>query len=412
MYTFVHDNSGHPCQVELSRELAGRGHTVRHSYCPSFLSARGNLEKQAVDPATFTIDPLPMRSVFRKYQYLVRAVQELRYGFALAAHANAIGRPDVVVLSNCPLLSLWVAAWLLRGRGVPVVLWHQDVYSEAVRSLTNSRRPRPLFRLLVALATAVERSATRACSGVVAISPDFIPVLYRWGVARQRLRVVPNWAAISEMPGRPRDNDWARSHDLVGRDVVMYTGTLGLKHNPRVLADLADHFAQNRPDARLVVVSEGKGRELLEQRQATKPVDQLLLLDYQPYDELPNVLGSADVLLVILEADAGRFSVPSKILNYLCAGRLILGLLPETNAAASLLRASGAGEVLSGEAGLAAVNRVIDEALDQPSLREAAGISGRRYAESTFDVTVAADTFEELFSVVGVKSAARPGRTS
>ena len=42
----------------------------------------------------------------------------------------------------------------------------------------------------------------------------------------------------------------------------------------------------------------------------------LRFMGFQPFEALPDVLGSADVLVAILEADAGVFSVPSKVLSY------------------------------------------------------------------------------------------------
>ena len=42
MRVLVHDFSGHPFQVELSRELARRGHEVTHSYCPAWVSGKGS----------------------------------------------------------------------------------------------------------------------------------------------------------------------------------------------------------------------------------------------------------------------------------------------------------------------------------------------------------------------------------
>ena len=42
-------------------------------------------------------------------------------------------------------------------------------------------------------------------------------------------------------------------------------------------------------------------------------LENLVLLDYQPYESLPDILASADVLVAVLEPDAGRFFVPSKV---------------------------------------------------------------------------------------------------
>ena len=53
-----------------------------------------------------------------------------------------------------------------------------------------------------------------------------------------------------------------------------------------------------------------------------------MLLPYQPFGRLSEVLASADVLVALLESDAGAYSVPSKVLTYLAAGRPILGAIP------------------------------------------------------------------------------------
>ena len=48
MRILVHDYSGHPFQVELSAELARRGHDVTHSWCGAYVSGKGRLD----DPAS------------------------------------------------------------------------------------------------------------------------------------------------------------------------------------------------------------------------------------------------------------------------------------------------------------------------------------------------------------------------
>src|SRR4029450_12825739 len=45
----VHDFAGHPFQIDLSRALARRGHTVRHVYCGSYTSGKGRLHAGNTD---------------------------------------------------------------------------------------------------------------------------------------------------------------------------------------------------------------------------------------------------------------------------------------------------------------------------------------------------------------------------
>ena len=91
------------------------------------------------------------------------------------------------------------------------------------------------------------------------------------------------------------------------------------------------------------------------------------------------------MLLVVLESDASRYSVPSKVLNYLCAGRSVLALLPPDNAVANMVEAAEAGLVVApGDAD--AASDALRSLLASPGARGAMGTAARRYAERTFDV--------------------------
>jgi colanic acid biosynthesis glycosyl transferase WcaI len=386
----VHDYSGHPGQVHLSRELARRGHHVEHQFCASYTTGRGATERRDGDPDCFSVRAIELGSEFARYSPISRLRQELQYA-RMSSRAILATRPDVAVLSNIPLLSMFLLTMSLRLRRVPYVFWHQDIYSEAIRVIARDRFGQ-LGRLIGWVAGRVERRVARGAAAVVPISDNFIDQLEAWGVQQNNVHVVPNWAAIDEMPARPRANAWARAHGLVDVPVVMYAGTLGLKHDPSVISKLARSAPAG---CHVVVVSEGKGREWLESEAADTAG--LTLLDYQPYEQLPDMLASADVLLVVLESNASRYSVPSKVLNYLCAGRPVLALLPPDNAVAHMVEAAEAGIVVApGDAG--AASDALNSLLASPVARAGMGTAARRYAERTFDVTRVGERFESLLS--------------
>jgi GDP-D-mannose 3',5'-epimerase len=58
---------------------------------------------------------------------------------------------------------------------------------------------------------------------------------------------------------------------------------------------------------------------------------------------LPAVLGGADILIAMIEDDAGMFSVPSKVLTYFCCGRPVLAAVPRGNLARRLVEREHAG---------------------------------------------------------------------
>ena len=391
----IHDYSGHPGQVQLSRALAGRGHRVTHQHCPSYVTGKGAVEPMADDPLTLSFEPCPMEGEFRRYSPVKRVLQELSYGWRAGA-LIASHRPDVAVLSNIPLLAHALVAARLRWRRIPMVFWHQDIYSAAISAAAAER----LGTAGVAIgwvADRIERTIARWSSAIVAISPTFEPKLRSWKVADSAIHVVPNWAPIEDLPVRAKDNPWSRRMGLASTPVVLYTGTLGLKHDPSILAAVADHLRTARPEARVVVISEGKGREWLESWKQEHAAENLLLLDYQPYPDLPEVMGSADLLVAILEPDASRYSVPSKVLTYLCAERAIVGFLPADNSIGQLLESEGAG-VVADPAERRQIGPVVTDVLGNGNGRAAMGRAGRAYAEATFSPEVAADRFEAVFA--------------
>jgi glycosyltransferase involved in cell wall biosynthesis len=272
------------------------------------------------------------------------------------------------------------------------VYWLQDLYSVAMTRALEARRV-PFGQLIGRCLQLVEGALLRSAQEVVVITEDFLSTLSEWGVDIGRCTVIENWAPIEELPERHRENEWRVTLGLGAAFVFLYSGTLGLKHDPDLLYALAEQVEDQ--GAHVVVVSEGLGIERLRSRQSLKPLSNLQLLPFQPYSQLPEMLGSADILLVLLEAEAGLFSVPSKVLTYLCAGRPILSVMPEGNLAAKTIARVGAGENIdSGNKGRfveVAIRLMADD-----DLRYTMGRKARQYAEEAFRGQSIADRFESV----------------
>ncbi len=397
MRILVHDFSGHPFQVQLSRALAERGHEVLHLHCASFVTGKGSVEGRAGDPPGFTGDAIDLGVEWDRYRWVTRVRQELDYGRAFNVRAAEF-KPDIVLLSNDPLFAKARVARWCRRQGVPWVYWLQDFHSVAMADYASGKLlflGRPVgaaFRL-------IERRMLRAAGGVVAITDDFLPLLRKWGIDGDRSVVIENWAPLDEVEQRPKDNPFAREHDLVDARVVLYSGTLGLKHDPSALLAIADDV-RDLEDVAVVVVSEGLGATWLAQQIAETPRPNLRLLPYQDWEGMSDVLGTADIQAVLLKPSAGVYSVPSKVLTSLCAGKVIVAAVPRENLAARIVERAHAGVVITpgDHAGLiAAVRRFLQ---DQPA-REAAGAAARAYAEAAFDIDAITDRFESLLMSAG-----------
>lgn len=404
MRIVICDYAGHPFQAELSRCLARRGHPVLHMYFADLQAPKGQLAVQPEDSANFHIAGISTGRTFDKRQFLKRRFLEAKVGDLMAARAVEFG-PDVVVSCNMPLDAEKRLRKASATRGAAFVIWLQDIVSKATYHFLSEKLGL-LGRIIGRHYLRLQASLLRSSDAIIAISDKFLQPLEEWGVDPHKIRVVPNWATLSEISPVAKDNDWARRHGLHDKFVALYTGTLGLKHDPALLLQLAQASAQS--GLKVVVVSEGAGPNWLARRKVGLGVDNLTILPFQPMELYPEVLGAGDILLAMIGREAAGFSVPSKILSYLAAGKPVVASIAADNDATATIREARAGIVVEPGDVAGFCDAVRRLAADPEECRRLSR-NARLFAESRFDVEAKAAQFEETFAAIR-RPAAQPVR--
>lgn len=391
----IHDYCGHPFPTQLSRTLSVRGHEVLHVYSQSVVSPQATFPQAQEINTRIRFLGIDQNGKIDRAPGLRRLLQERAYGRLLAEEISHF-RPNVVVSSNAPLEAQVKAFRAASSINAQFVFWLQDIHGLAIEQLL-SRRFALLGKLVGSHYRRIEQRLLRGSDAVVAISSDFATVLSAWGIDHTTVAVIPNWASPGELPVRPKSNPWAHSHSVDDRFCFLYSGTLGMKHNPELLLSLALHYERD-PSVVVVVVSEGPGVDWLTSKKSELNLTNLKILPFQPYVSLPDVMGSADVLVAILEPGAGAYSVPSKVLSYLCAARPLLLSVPPENLAARIVTEQGAGMVVA-PGSLEAFLRAADELRSDQGARERMRANALRYALEAFDIENIADQFEAIFNL-------------
>ncbi|MCH7224947.1 glycosyltransferase family 4 protein [Haloferula sp. A504] len=397
MKIVVHDYAGHAFPTSLSRALAKRGHEVVHAFASTLQTPRGDLRHREGDSPTLRFQEIPMDPDYPRYKYsfLRRRNMEVRCGRAAAGFIRE-WKPDAVLSGNTPTETQDPIAFATTGVGGRFFYWVQDFYSLAVDRLLRKKIP-VAGSLVGKWYRHLDSRQFAQSERIVTITEDFTPILEKeFGIDPDRVEVVPNWAVIEELPEQDKSNEWAVRHGLHNRFVFLYSGTLGMKHDPSMLLELARRHRDDS-EVRVVVISEGIGAEWLKTESAKAGLKNLLVLPYQPFADLPSVLATGDVLVGLLEEEAGTFSVPSKTLSYLCAARPLLLAVPPANLAARITLDHGAGlTVTPGDLdGFLAAGRNLRES---QALRASLAANARSYAEQTFPIEAKADTFERILT--------------
>ncbi len=388
----INDYAGHAFPIQLSRKLTERGHEVLHTYCASVQTPRGPLARRDTDRNGLEVLPIRLQDEFSKYGLGKRWKQERELGRKCRAVAERFD-PDAILSANMPLVAQKALLEYSASRGKKFVFWVQDLLGVGIRQALTRKIP-VLGRVIGSYFMRLEKSLLNESQELVLITEDFLPYVPASRRNGKSVSVIRNWGPLDDLPLVPKSNSWSRAQGLADKFCLLYSGTLGMKHNPHLLVELAQGF-ERFPDARVVVATEGPGADYLNEKKSALGLDNLVLLPFQPFDSLAPMLGSADILLAVLSEDASRFCAPSKVLAYLCAAKPLVMAMPEDNLSARIVQDNDAGIVVAPSDAAGFVQGALD-LKQNPERRAEMAQNGRNYATTTFDLEMIADRFETI----------------
>lgn len=391
MRIIIHDYAGHPFQIDLSRELAKRNYSILHLYS----SSSGGPKADFYTDATSTLQIIDIRiKEIIKNSFIRRALSELIYGLKLFKITKNFS-PDLVISCNTPILAQKKMHKYLLENKIPHIHWLQDIRSVAIKHILEKKFG-VIGKIIASYFEKHEANFLKESRHIINITDDFIPYLVSMGIETDKMTTIKNWAPIHKIPLTGKNSSYSIKNGFDKSFIVLYSGTLGMKHDPKIIYDIAKELIHQN-EIKFVVVSEGIGMDYLKKQQSVNYLKNLILLPYLPFEMVPQSLGSADILLTILEKKAGEFSVPSKVLTGLCAGRPAILMVPEKNLAAKIVNKIEAGMVVK-PGDKENLKKVILHLKSKPQMRSKMGENARRYAEKNFSIKEIADKFEKLIS--------------
>ena len=393
MKVFIHGYGSYPFHIDLAKELAKRGYKVYYIYTSACKDP--NIRTVLKNEKNLEFIHINYKSI-KKQSFLYRWFQESKYG-SKVIHLFKNIKPDIIISSNTPLAAQRkLVAWA-NYNNIPFIFWLQDIISIAAKLILTQRLG--FIGLLIGYYfKKIEQRSLVHSDHVIVITEDFTHIINELGVKTEKITFIPNWAPIYQIPLVDKTNDFSLLHKISRKFVVLYAGTLGMKHNPSLIAYVANVFKKDN-DIVFVVVSDGFGMDFLKDAKKKRKLYNLILLPFQPFDILPQVLASANVFLTILEPSAGVFSVPSKVWSGFCAGRPTILVVPKDNLSARVTEGIGAGIVISENCKENLV-KTINYIKSNPEECIRMGKNARKYAEQNFRINKIANHFEKVFKKV------------
>jgi glycosyltransferase involved in cell wall biosynthesis len=283
-----------PCQ---SREFTN-GVAVRRLRTTRY--SKDRLAGRLLNSATFLV-PLAVRQLFaRRKGSVYLYTSNPPYLGVIGGFVSLFRRHPYVVLlhDSYPHLAVWVGK--IRSRGFIERLWHRlnrVMYRRALHTIVLCRKAKEL-------------------------------VCREYGIARERVHVIPNWADPTALVPKPKEQtDFAKANGLVEPFTLLYSGNLGLYYEFDMLLDAAERLQGE--NFRLVFIGSGGKRQRIVDTIARRGLRNVMLFPYQPFERLNDSLNACDASLVTIAEGIEGISFPSKLYSSLSVGKPILAISEE-----------------------------------------------------------------------------------
>jgi glycosyltransferase involved in cell wall biosynthesis len=361
-------NHGTPAAIrELSQTLAELGHEVHVVTYPLYeegieINSRVKLHRTGRErQGKIVVGPFWERFLF-----------DLLLPFKLCATVKQEGL-DVIHAHNYEglLAGIWAKFWT----GRPLIY---NAINTMVDELPDYGFIKPRF-LAVLVAKFLDRFPPRLANFVIADTPALRQFLITQGVKPEKIEFIPSGVDLNFFreanPRRVRE-----TNKLGDRPLVIYTGTFDNFQGLDLLFSAFKEVKRHVSEAVLMLVgSTVRKKDLEKYEKMANDLDLSAAVIFTNADlqEIPDYLATADVAVVPKRWSPG---IPTKLLNYLAAGRPVVSF----EGSAHFLKGSGGAYIVSGDDWQALAKGIVKLLLDRELASEFA-CKGRKLIEQHYD---------------------------
>lgn len=324
--------------------------------------------------------------------FVKRTLNYISYLVAVVIAIPFLPKTDVVISTSpqffCGLAGYFVklfkrASWILEIRD----LWPESII--AVGAITHKK----IIRIL----EYAEKKAYQKADHIVVVTDAFKEFIAAKGVNSDKITIIKNGVDLSFYKPEAIEAHDVLNLKLDSRFVASYFGTHGMAHHLETILEAAEILSE-RNDIVFVLIGDGAEKQKLLAIKEQKNLQNVIMLEQQGKDKMPNLWALSDVSLVLLKkSDLFKTVIPSKIFESMAMKKpIILGVEGEVK---GMIEVGRSGFCIEPE-NARQLAEVVATIADDKELNRELGENGRKYVEEFFDRTVLAERFEKI--MVGI----------
>jgi glycosyltransferase involved in cell wall biosynthesis len=138
------------------------------------------------------------------------------------------------------------------------------------------------------------------------------------------------------------ENLFIKAHNLQDYFIVLYSGNFGSTHSMDDIMKAANLLSEERK-IKFFLIGGGAQKKRIEKTIKEKKLENVLILPWQPEDQLKYTFSSADIGLVTLSEGIESVSIPSKTFSYLSAGVPVIAIANKVSELTKILQEKECG---------------------------------------------------------------------
>lgn len=325
----------------------------------------------------------------------------LRYYVSLPKYVSLSKRikdVDVIFCESTPPILCLAAKKIKKRLKVPLVYNLQDIFPDSLELTGLSSRNSMIYKF----GSWIEKKEYEAADKIITISQDFKKIILSKGVPEGKIEVVYNWVDEQAVVDVPRsENVLFERYGLdKNKFYITYCGNIGLSQNMELLVRVAKDL-QSYEDIRFVIIGNGAFKEKLEQIIAEERLKNIILLPFQPYEEISHVFSLGDVSLVISKPGTGNGCVPSKTWSIMSASRPVLANFDDCELREIVEKGGSGIFTLAGDFA-AFKNAILELYNDREKCREI-GENGRQFIMQNLTRSIGTQKYIKVLEALGNK---------
>ena len=162
-----------------------------------------------------------------------------------------------------------------------------------------------------------------------------------------------------------------------------------------LLLEAAKILEHEISELRFLIIGDGADKERVQARVADESIKNVIMLPFQPYEDIAHVFSLGDIGLIISKPGIGGSSVPSKTFNILAASCPILASFDKQSELCKLLEKNHCGMIAEADS-LDQFLSGIRYLYGNPEIRMQLGQNGRQYVSDNLGFEKPANQYVDV----------------